>query len=176
MVINPSRVAAFTTEAQYAVGSKAAYQTIEQATKIPWPMIAVIHRRESDGDFSSYLGNGQPLSEVTTEVPKGRGPFPPPNAFLNGAIDTIKQEGWGSVIDWRLEKQLYYCELFNGSGYYLHGIPSPYIFGGTNIQQPGKYIADGVFDQDEMDEQPGCAPLLQMIAKLDPTVTLTRET
>lgn len=173
MIPRPTAVSGFQSEAMYAIKNKAQYFAIENATNLPWYMIAVIHRREADGNFNCYLGNGQPLSRVTTEVPKGRGPF---STFLAGAIDAVQQEGWGSVIDWRLEKILYYCELFNGAGYYLHGIPSPYIWGLTNIQKPGKYVSDGRFNPAVMDTQPGCAPLLQAIAKLDPTVTFTRET
>lgn len=179
MVINPSRVHEFTDEAQYAIDHKAIYQAISDgsSSKVPWPMIAAIHRRESDGNFSTYLGNGQSLAHRTTEVPENRGPFTGANAFVNGGIDAIKQEGWGSIIDWRLEKQLYYAMLFNGTGYEaLHGIPSPYVWGGTNIQRPGKYIGDHRYNSHVMDPQGGVAPLLAMIAKLDPTVTFTRET
>lgn len=182
MVINPSRVAEFTTEAEVAIKNKLTYQQISSATKsrVPWPMIAVIHRRESNASFNTYLGNGQSLTRRTTIVPKGRGPFtnhlPDMNAFVMGGIDAIQIEGWDDVFDWRLEKQLYYCMLFNGAGYEMRGIPSPYVWGGTNVQKPGKYVADGVFNATVMDTQPGCAPMLQMISKLDSSVIFTRET
>jgi lysozyme family protein len=185
MVINPSSLILFQSEAQYAVSNKATYLQVGTATGLPWPMIAVIHRRESNADFHSYLGNGQLLDQVTTEVPAKRGPFCTQAdfaiaknlmaAFVHGAIDAVCQEGWGSVNNWRLEKILYYCELFNGPGYYLHHIPSPYIWGLTNVQKPGKYIRDSVFNPSVMDTQPGCAPLLQQIAKLDPSVVFVRE-
>jgi lysozyme family protein len=175
MVINPP-IQEFTTGAQFAVDHKDTYQALESKTGVPWAMLACIHRRESNADFSTYLGNGQLLSRITTLVPKGRGPFTGPDAFINGGVDAIDAEGWGTITDWRLEKQLYYMMLFNGPGYELRGLPSPYIWGHTNIQRPGKYVADGVFNSSVMDTQPGCAPLLQTIAKLDPTVTFTRET
>jgi lysozyme family protein len=175
MVIRPSSVGEFEHAAKVAILHKAIYQGISDATGVPWAMIAVIHRRESDADFDTYLGNGQPLAHRTTEVPAGRGPFLGPNAFVVGAIDAVKQEGWGSVEDWRLEKQLYYCMLFNGTGYENRGVPSPYVWGGTNIQRPGKYIRDHVWSSTEMDPQPGCAPLLATIAKLDPSVQFVRE-
>lgn len=173
MVINPSREAEFRRYAQFAIDHKAEYFEIEQATGVTWPHVAVLHRRESDSDFSTYLGNGQPLNRVTTIVPKGRGPFP---SFLAGAIDAFAIDGLDKVIDWRLEKILYYCEIFNGLGYENKGLPSPYIWGGTNQQRSGKYVADGVFDPNVMDTQPGCAPILAMIAKLDPAVRFVRET
>ena len=175
MTINGIRVSSFHEQASIAVLHKATYQQLEKATGVPWAMLAVIHRRESDANFNTYLGNGQLLSKQTTIVPRGRGPFTGPNAFIDGGIDAIKIEGWGSVTDWRLEKQLYYCLLFNGIGTEpFH--PSSYIWGGTNIQQPGKWIRDHVYDPHVWDPQPGCAPLLKTIAQLDPTVTFTRET
>ena len=171
MVINSSRSAEFTKYAQFAIANKARYLEIEKATGVTWPHIAVLHRRESDADFDTYLGNGQPLNRVTTIVPKGRGPF---SSFTEGAIDALRHDGLDKVIDWRLEKILYYCETFNGLGYENKGLPSPYIWGGTNQQRSGKYVSDGVFDANVMDTQPGCAPILQMIAQLDPSVRFVR--
>ena len=173
MVINSSRSAEFTKYAQFAIANKARYVEIERATGVTWPHIAVLHRRESDADFNTYLGNGQSLNQVTTIVPKGRGPF---SSFTEGAIDALRYDGLDKVIDWRLEKILYYCETFNGLGYENKDLPSPYIWGGTNQQRSGKYVSDGVFDPNVMDTQPGCAPILQMIAQLDPTVKFVRET
>src|SRR5262249_36059853 len=126
-----------------------------------------------DDDCNTSLGNGHPLSHKTTHVPKGRGPF---ETFLDGALDALHLDGLDSVRDWNVEKVLYYCEIFNGTGYDRHGRPSPYIWGGTNIQQPGKYVEDGKWDSHEKDSQPGCAPLLTSIAKIDSSVAMIRET
>ena len=200
MRINPSAVPAFEADARIAIASKSIYQTLESKTRVPWAMLACQHRRESDSNFATYLGNGQSLAMKTTEVPQNRGPFcqeadiepyiqnqirhgkVDPSAypkvieyFLAGGVDAINVEGWGSISDWRLEKQLYYMLLFNGVGSEAWGHPSSYMWGGTNIQQPGKWIRDHVWSSTVMDPQPGCAPLLWMIAKIDPTVTFTRE-
>ena len=169
MVINPSRIGEFAKLAKFAVDHKAAYQEVEKATGVPWSMVAVIHRREGDADFNTYLGNGQSLHQRTTIVPRGRGPFP---NFLVGAIDALKIDGLTKVQDWRLEKQLFYLTSFNGWGY---GTNSPYIWGGTNQQKRGKYVRDRVYNPFVWDTQPGCAPLLAIIAKLDPSVIFTRE-
>jgi lysozyme family protein len=176
MIINSDRVHEFEVEAHFAITHKSIYQEIEKASGVTWPHIAVIHRREGNADFNTYLGNGQRLDKKTTEVPEKRGPFLGPNAFFNGAIDALKLDGLTSIKDWRIEKELYFSELFNGPGYDMRGLPSPYIWGGTNIQKRGKYIADRKFDPNKLDPQPGCAPLLWMIAKLDPTITFIRET
>ena len=89
MVIKPARVEEFTQEAEFAFAHKSIYVEIEVVTNMPWAMIAVIHRRESDANFDTYLGNGQSLARPTTEVPKGRGPFIGPNSFVAGGIDEI---------------------------------------------------------------------------------------
>lgn len=171
MVINSNRRAEFVSLANYAVAHKAQYQEVERATRVPWAMVAVIHRREGNGNFGTYLGNGQSLAHRTTIVPRGRGPF---SSFLVGAIDALKVDGLTDVIDWRLEKQLYWCTGFNGWGYWPR--PSPYIFGGTSIQVIGKYTSDNVYDGSVWDTQPGCAPMLAEISALDHTVKFVRET
>lgn len=170
MVVTPKLRPSFDQLATYAIAHKVEYQEVERATGIPWSMIAVIHRREGDGNFNTYLGNGQPLHQVTTIVPKGRGPFP---NFLVGAVDALRADQLTSVIDWRLEKQLYWLTAFNGWGY---GTNSPYIWAGTNLQKPGKYTSDDHFDPHAWDTQPGCAPLLAEIARLDSSVKFVRET
>lgn len=173
MEIKPERQDEFTRLAQFAIEHKAQYVEIEEATGVPWWLVAALHRRESDADFGTYLGNGQRLSRVTTIVPEGRGPFPD---FKSGAIDALKLDGLTSVIDWRLEKVLWHAERFNGLGYAQRGMPSPYVWGGTNQQRAGKYVSDGKFSSTAWDEQPGCAPLIATIARLDPSVQFVRET
>lgn len=172
MVINTSRRQGFEELAGYAITHKTEYQHVEAATGVPWAMVAVIHRREGDGNFSTYLGNGQSLRIRTTMVPRGRGPFP---NFQAGALDALKIDGLTDVRDWRLEKQLFWLTGFNGWAT-VYGFKSPYIWGGTNIQVAGKFVRDGVYDPHVWDTQPGCAPLLATIAQLDPTVKFVRET
>lgn len=177
MQINTNRVMEFNRIAKYAFANRQRYIVIEENTGVPWAMIACMHRRESDAQdhagnplFTSYLGNGQPLNRVTTIVPRGRGPF---DSFEEGGVDALQYDHLDRVIDWRIEKQLFYMWAFNGFGH--PEIPSPYLWGGTNIQQPGKYISDHHWDPTVMDGQPGCAPMLWSIMKLDPSIEQTRE-
>lgn len=182
MKINPACVQQFMSAAQFAFAHKDIYKRIEDSTGAPWALVAVLHKRESETDkngnplFSTYLGNGQPLSKRTTITPRGRGPFTGQDAFFNGALDALRIDGLSGVKDWRLEKALYYTELFNGAGYDMRGLPSAYVWGGTNIQKPGKFTSDGKWNGRVMDRQPGTAPLLWTIMKLDPTAILPRET
>lgn len=172
MEIKSSRLPEFKDLAKFAVDHKDRYYTIERHTGVPWWLIAVLHRRESDADFRTYLGNGDPLNRKTTHVPRGRGPF---DSFEDGAVDALHLDGLDAVKDWRLEKALYYCEIFNGTGYNNRGLPSPYVWGGTSIQRPGKFIADGRWSGAVWDRQPGCAPIIKTIASLDPSIVLARE-
>jgi lysozyme family protein len=80
------------------------------------------------------------------------------------------------VLDWRLEKILFYSEALNGAGYSNRGVPSPYIWSFTNQYVRGKYDYDGHYNSGLVDPQPGCAAMLATIAKLDKTITFVRET
>jgi lysozyme family protein len=179
MIIRPEHVKEITQCAVFACDYKSRYLSVAARVRAHWAHIAVIHRRESDPDrdgnprFDTYLGNGQPLNRKTTIEPIGRGPFA---TFEDGAIDAWHVDALDSVSDWRLEKMLYYAEVINGGGYSRRGLPSPYLWSLTNIQKPGKYVADGKFKSHIWDKQPGCAPVLWMIAKVDKTVSYTRET
>lgn len=173
MVTRPSRIHEFETIAGKILHNKGRYQAIEHTTGVPWYLVAVLHERESDGNFDTYLGNGQSIRHVTTIVPKGRGPFP---TFEAGAVDALRLDGLTSIRDWTLEKVLYQAEIFNGGGYDSKGLPSPYLWGGSSVQRAGKYTSDHVFDPNVWDTQPGCAPMLATLAKMDPTVRFARET
>src|SRR6185295_1862273 len=116
------------------------YVPIEAVTGVPWYMIALIHLRESDNDFSKSLAQGDPWNRRSKHIPIS-GPF---RSFADSAVWSLRHDGLTSVRDWRLEKQLYYQEIYNGTGYDNRGLPSPYLWGGTNVQRPGKFVRDGV--------------------------------
>lgn len=173
MVIKSSRRLEFEQIARELRDNMKRYQTVEDRSGVPWWLIAAIHIRESDGDFSTYLGNGDPLNKKTTHVPKGRGPF---KTWEDGAVDAFKYDGLTSVKDWRLEKALYYAEILNGTGYDHKGLPSPYLWGGTNIQKRGKYTSDGHWSSKTWDQQPGVAPMIWALSQISTNVQLVRET
>ena len=56
MVVNPDRLSEFQQIAQFAINHKDRYLKVEALTLVKWYHIAVIHRRESDADFNTYLG------------------------------------------------------------------------------------------------------------------------
>lgn len=135
------------------------YDPVEKATGVPWYVVGAIDCREENFSHGSYLGNGDPLYRVSTHVPRGRGPF---SSWYAGAIDAFHLDGMGHLPaggHWDIVTALIKCEAYNGMGYASHGLPSPYVWGGTNIQQAGKYTSDGHWSPSTWDSQPGCAAM-----------------
>jgi lysozyme family protein len=167
--VRPDKKAAVQALAQKLLANKAIYQSIETQTKVPWLFTAAIHYRESNCNFGTYLGNGQDLDRVTTEVPKGRGPF---KSFILGAVDAYNLEHF-STIDWTVSRKArlaYEAEEFNGEGYYRFNINSPYVWSFTDLYTVGKYSSDGRFDPELVDKEAGCVALWLELAELDADV------
>lgn len=143
---------------------KARYQAVEAKTGVPWFVVAALHNRESDANFSTYLGNGEPLNRVTRLVPKGRGPFA---GWQQGAIDALTLDGLDQVKVWTLERACFEIEKFNGFGYRRRGFPSPYLWSFSNHYARGKYIADGRFSATHVDQQCGALPIIKRIMEID---------
>jgi lysozyme family protein len=159
--------------------AKSRYQVITDATKVPWQAIAVTHEREASQRFDRQLGQGDPLDRASTHVPKGRGPFlnhlndlPGQDAFYRGAVDALMNcpPYAGRWNDWSVGGTLTLLEKYNGVGYAAKGRPSPYIWSGTDQYLSGKYVSDGVYDQNVIDQQLGCAGLLKAMMEVDPTI------
>jgi lysozyme family protein len=163
------KTAEATSQAKRVIANKARYRAIEARTGVPWFVVGCLHMRESNGNFGTYLGNGQPLNRRTTIVPKGRGPF---SSFEDGAYDAlVTVEHLDEITEWGPEHVAYAMEKFNGFGYRhpSRNIPSPYLWGGTSVQQRGKFVRDGVYDPAVMDSQLGGMAVLKQIMELDAT-------
>lgn len=141
--------------------NKDKYKAVEEATGMPAELVAAIHWREGSGNFNTYLHNGQKLGQVTTVVPKGIY-F---EDWTTAAIDAVKNYGSDlSTIDPKDINTYYnYAEHYNGMGYHNKGLPSPYVWAGTSNYQSGKYVADGKFDPNYVDQQLGVAVMLQSL-------------
>jgi len=159
---------AATDQAKKVIVNKSRYLEVERRTSVPWFVVGCLHMRESNGDFKTYLGNGQPLNRVTTIVPKGRGPW---GSFEDGAEDALEIDHLDQVKAWSAARVAYAMESFNGFGYRSpsRNIPSPYLWGGTNVQKSGKFVRDGVYNPKVMDPQIGGMAVLKQIMKLDST-------
>lgn len=155
-----------------APAAKARYQAISKSTGVPWFIIAVIHERESGQDWSKSLAQGDPWSKVSTHTPSGRGPF---SSFERAAVDALVECAPHAAKwkDWSSGGSLTLLEQYNGLGYANRGLPSPYIWAGTDQYLRGKYVADGVYDPNVVDQQLGCAALLKAMIALDPTISFS---
>jgi lysozyme family protein len=161
--------------AKRLVAAKARYQAVEQATGVPWAVIAVIHERESSQDWKGSLAQGDDWSKVSVHVPAGRGPFA---SWESAAIDALVNcpPQLAKRKDWSLAGVLIGLELYNGVGYATKGVPSPYLWSGTDQYTSGKYIADGRYDPSTVDKQLGCCALLKSMMALDPSISFSGAT
>ncbi|MDX3971477.1 MAG: hypothetical protein QHD01_33440 [Bradyrhizobium sp.] len=158
--------------AKSLVAAKARYQTIEARTGVPWAVIAVIHQRESSQNWGRSLAQGDPWNRVSVHVPAGRGPF---NSWEEAAIDALLNchPYLAKRKDWSLAGVLIALEMYNGLGYASKGIPSPYLWAGTDQYKSGKYVADGRYDPSHVDQQLGCVAMLLSMMAIDPTIAFT---
>jgi lysozyme family protein len=139
-------------------------------------VIGVIHYREADMNFGAQLAQGDPLGQVSTHVPSGRGPFfnhpsdpAGQDAFYRGALDALidcapQSAKW---TDWSAGGTCTLMEEYNGLGYAMRGIPSAYVWSGTDQYVKGKFVRDGVFDANVVDAQDGCAAILRCLMDIE---------
>lgn len=167
----PARQARITAIAAHLFTFMSQYREVQAATNVPAIVVAAIHERESDADFSTYLGNGDPLNRPSVHVPRGRGPF---KTWALGAIDALTLDRLNQITDWTWERALYEWELYNGFGPRSHGRRSGYVWSGTSIYDGGKYVRDGVWDANTWDTQLGCYPVAKALVLLDNTLDLPR--
>lgn len=142
------------------------YEAVEKETGVPWQWIGLSHLRECSCDFEGVLHNGEKIigtRKKTKLVPAGRGPF---KDWFSAAVDAIRIKGLEAIKDWSIERQLYELERFNGFGYRGKGVPSAYIWAGSDQYERGKYVADHVWSSVAVDKQLGCAPVLKSLEKL----------
>lgn len=173
MAINTAKVSQIDKVATRltAPAAKARYVAVQNRTGVPWWVIAVIHEREASGSWSANLAQGDPWNRKSTHVPAGRGPF---TSWEAAAIDALTNcaphaADWA---DWSPGGTLTLLEEYNGLGYYNRGIPSPYLWAGTNQYAKGKYVADGKFDPNAVDTQLGCAALIARMMVRDSSISL----
>ncbi len=144
------------------------YSAVQHQLGIPIPVQASICERESSGDFSRSPAQGDRWDKVSVNVPRGHGPY---DSWYAAAIDA-----WSNldhlnknIVPWSIPYAMYEQEGFNGFGYRAHGVRSPYLLGGTNLQQPGRYAGDHNFVH-EMDTQIGTVPIMLRMIELMPSL------
>jgi len=146
-----------------ALANELQYKAVMNAVKIPWPVIAAIHFRESNQNFTKHLHNGDPLTAKTVHVPVGRPTWgQPPFAWSDSAADALTGI-WKPPV-WDIAGCLEFSERYNGIGYQKHSVNTPYVWDYTNKYDSGLFIADGSFDPSKKECRPGVAAILKMLA------------
>ncbi|WP_046867607.1 peptidoglycan-binding protein [Microvirga massiliensis] len=174
MTIRPERLAEVNAIASRLIGSKARYQQVESATRVPWFIIAMLHQREASANFAGVLHNGERIigtGKITHLVPRGRGPF---SSWEESAIDalTMAPHSLHLVSKWTIERACFEIEKYNGFGYRNRGMNSPYLWSFSNNYARGKFVSDGHFDPAAVDKQCGTMPILKQMMGLDSLVRL----
>ena len=150
------------------------YRALEAVTGVPWWFAGIIHLMECSCNFKQHIHNGDPLTARTVQVPAGR-PVAgdPPFTWEASATDAFELHGWlldkvrrlpFGDPDWTPATVLWRFESWNGFGYRNHGVRSPYLWAGSNHEQPGRYVRDGVWDADAWSKQIGSAVILREMA------------
>jgi lysozyme family protein len=197
MHVDSSRLPTFDVYARrlIAPAAKARYIGVQERLRqdgykaVPWWFIAIVSVREYGGPpkWDKQLAQGSDLDQVSTIVPKGRGPFlshpgdftpqpgdvkPGNDAWTRGCLDALIDCNPKSALwpDWSPGGTLTQFEMYNGLGYAAMGKPSAYVWSGSDQYKSGKYVRDHVYDPDEVDVQVGCAPLLARMMLLDPSI------
>src|ERR1700677_984478 len=196
MHMNASRLAGFHSTALRlcAPDAKARYQGVTdritdlitagqtELYPVPWWFIAIVSEREYSGPphWDKQLGQGDPLNHVSIHDPRGRGPFlihdddvtPGHDAWTRGCLDALIDCA-PFAAKWKLWTAggtLTIFEEYNGLGYASKGVPSAYVWSGTDQYVSGKYIADHVYRASAVDVQEGTAPILAMMMAIDPSI------
>ncbi len=161
-----------------APDARARFRAVEQRTGVPWFVTGIVLTREagSPPNFHAWLHNGDPMFDhkgcprQTVNVPAQRPPDPAVS-WEDGAVDAYEIEGLLDRSDWSPALVAWLLEKFNGFGYRIyHRVPSPYLWGGTTVQQRGKYTADRMWDATVMDPQIGGMALLAALMEREPEI------
>lgn len=168
--VDPERAREAGRVADIMISNQGRYEHISELASggvIPWWFIALAHNRESGMDFTRHLHEGSRLTGRTQDVPKGRPKAPPTNGksytFEESAVDALTMPGkaFDKIKVWDVAEVFFRLELYNGFGYRAKGIPSPYLWAGTNqSDERGKYVRDHVFDPNAVERQLGCAAIM----------------
>jgi peptidoglycan hydrolase-like protein with peptidoglycan-binding domain len=139
------------------------YEAIEKKAGLPAELIAALHFREASANFGTYLHQGDPLGRPAVHWPTN---IPVFHKWEEAAVHALgTQRGIQDLFNidantTDMAALSSYAEYYNGLGYYDKGKPSPYVFAGSNQYRGGKYVADGRYDPDHVDQQLGVATML----------------
>jgi lysozyme family protein len=141
-------------------------QVGEDLNGIPWMFIGVIHGMECGFNFAGHLHNGDSLQARTVRVPAGRPTAgPPPFTWRQSAVDALTMKRFHEVGDWSVPHMLYLLEKYNGFGYRMRRLATPYLWSFSNLYEKGKFVQDGRYDPEAVSKQCGAALMLKAVAE-----------
>lgn len=161
-VINPKKFSDVDACVDGIVKNKSRYQTVSGKIGVPWYFVGILHNMEASGNFNKHLHNGDPLTARTVQVPSGCPKIGnPPFTWEASAEDALRIKKLDTWTDWSIPGMLYKMELYNGIGYRIRGIHSPYLWSFSNHYTKGKFTSDGFYDPEAVSKQIGTAVLLR---------------
>jgi len=171
MKVRPEKVELVDRTARRLLGNMEHYLPVQEAIGVPAIFIATSFEREASSNFKLNPAQGWPLASRSKIIPNN-GPF---RDLYSAALEAYRLNGLDKVGagNWTWELICFYGEMFNGFGYRdYHNMHTPYLWGWTNLQTPGKYIADGKFDTAHFDEQMGMIPVARRMVELMPELAI----
>lgn len=161
----------FAVTAKRLLADKTRFQLLAARCGVPWFVIAVIKEREAGPDpkWNLSIAQGDPWRSVSVHAPEGRGPF---KSWEDAALDALIKCAPHAAQwkDWSPGGTMTLLEQYNGLAYANHGVPSPYIWSGTDQYIRGKVLVDHGPIEPVVDKQLGCAGLILAMQALDPSI------
>lgn len=170
MIVLPARVGVIDATAKKLTGPLywPRYQQVQDATGVMGELIAALDYRESNANPRCALGQGDPWGAVSTHVPIGKGPF---RSWSDAATYYVHYDHLDDASHaWSMPYLCWKGEAWNGFGPRDHRINTGYLWSGTNHYAKGKYVADGKWDPEKVDEQLGIIPLVIRMMELRNTM------
>ncbi|MEO5684691.1 MAG: hypothetical protein ABIQ88_18765 [Chitinophagaceae bacterium] len=163
-VINLDKLAEINTTFNKITASRSRYETVGNQLNIPWYFIGITHNLEGGSNFKMHLHNGDPLTERTVQIPRGRpSTGKPPFEWEASATDALTLKSLDRWTDWSVPGILFKLEGYNGYGYHQPAISinSPYLWSYSNHYAKGKFVKDKVYSPTAVSRQCGAAILLR---------------
>jgi len=171
-IIRPEKFSVLDNTIKLILAGRPHYEAVQAKINVPWYFTGIIHCLEGSLNFQTHLHNGDSLNGKTRNVPKDRPKVgKPPFAWEDSAIDALQLKSLHLWKDWSISGMLFQFERYNGFGYRPHGINSPYLWSFSNHYLKGKFVKDGIFNENAGSKQCGSAVLLRRMSERQIAVT-----
>lgn len=148
----------------------------QQGINMSPEQVAALHWREASGSFTKSIANGQRLgTNIRKDGRLGQGSgadaFSNTTNWVQNATEVLaykvnEKKNFTNTTDFSKQGSFYkFAEAYNGLGYQKRGQPSPYVYAGTSGYQKGKFVADGKYNPNYVDQQLGVAAMTQLLGQ-----------